>query len=88
MATKLTSQQQNPAPMLPNLRIVYRCRFCRDQLKPMPYRLADAVFFVLGLRPHYCPHCFEISLRPAGWLRIVWWPFLLLWRLVGKMLGD
>ena len=33
------------------------------------------VLTVLGLRHLQCPHCFEVRLRPYGWLRLLLLPF-------------
>ncbi|MFO0977363.1 MAG: hypothetical protein U0996_13265 [Planctomycetaceae bacterium] len=36
--------------------------------------------WILGFREYYCPHCFEIRVRPAWWLKWLVAPFRYLWQ--------
>lgn len=53
----------------------YRCGFCRVVQHRVPRNFAWHLIRVLGLSRYYCPHCFQIQIRPSGWLRLVMLPF-------------
>ena len=53
----------------------YKCHFCRNVLLKVPLSGLWLILAVLGVRCWYCPHCFEIRIRPCGWLRLVLAPF-------------
>jgi hypothetical protein len=57
------------------LRYTYHCHFCRDELRMNPLTLKEAFLSVIGFRHHHCPHCFEQSLLPVSWLKVVLFPF-------------
>ncbi len=53
----------------------YRCGFCRKVM----VRVAPTAFWflagLLGFRQYYCPHCFQVRVRPFGWLKVLLRPF-------------
>ena len=53
----------------------YKCHFCRNVLLKVPLSGLWLILAVLGVRCWYCPHCFEMRIRPCGWLRLVLAPF-------------
>jgi hypothetical protein len=47
----------------------YKCGFCREILVPVPATILWYAATLAGCGRFYCPHCFEIQIRPCGWLR-------------------
>lgn len=37
---------------------------------------------LFGLRHHYCPHCFEITIHPSTWLKVLCWPLVMIGRIL------
>lgn len=72
--------------MLSLIRVEYKCHFCRDRLKTVEPTMREYALALFGLRNHFCPHCFEISLRPVGWLKLLTSPLVVLAR-VGRALA-
>jgi len=49
----------------------YRCAFCLKVLLVSPMTMMGWLWVVLGMRRHYCPHCFSTYMVPYGWLKYV-----------------
>ncbi len=56
----------------------YRCGFCRKVMARVPPTAFWFLAGVLGLRKYYCPHCFQVRVRPFGWLKVLLVPFRLM----------
>lgn len=53
----------------------YRCDFCRNVRVPIPLTAVWLFVWLLGFRQDYCPHCFQVRVRPCGWLKMLLMPF-------------
>lgn len=55
----------------------YKCGFCQEFLRPVPLSVAECFRALTLTRTHFCPHCFDVFVRPAGLLRhvpgLVWY---------------
>ena len=58
----------------------YKCSFCRAHMSKVPLTLLWIPLWLIGFRQYYCVHCFEIRIRPTGWLRWLLSPFRMLFR--------
>lgn len=65
--------------------IRYKCHFCRNVLRKVPLESIWFLLLPLGFRRLYCPHCFEMKIRPSGWLRLLISP---LWILFNFLRGK
>jgi hypothetical protein len=66
-AGKKMSAQKHSPKWTDSIR--YKCHFCRNVLLKVPSDSVWFLFLLLGFRRFYCPHCFEMRIRPCGWLR-------------------
>ena len=53
----------------------YRCDFCRNVRVRVPLTALGFLVWLLGFRGYYCPHCFQVRIRPCGWLKLLLAPF-------------
>gem|GEM_PF-420367 len=73
-------RSSDPNPWRDALR--HRCGFCRVIMRTVPLTFLWGMVWPLGLRRYYCPHCFEMRVKPTGWLLMVLAPFRLVIRLL------
>ncbi|MFN8708032.1 MAG: hypothetical protein ACK50J_15245 [Planctomyces sp.] len=73
--TQTTRRDHSYQQLTRAMRYVYHCSFCPDELRKNPLTLKEALLSVVGFRHHHCPHCFEQSLLPVSWLKVVLFPF-------------
>lgn len=57
---------------------IFRCGFCRKDLRPARFSLLRTLLFPVGIRKYHCPHCFTPCWRPNELVRIFLLPFTLL----------
>jgi hypothetical protein len=67
--------------------MTYRCHFCGDELRQDRLNAQEVVLAVAGVRSHYCPHCFEKSVLPVTWLKVLVWPLYAVRQIVRWILG-
>lgn len=57
----------------------YRCPFCLKLLQPLPLNFTATLWFLLGIRPTNCPHCFDVRWIPCHYLKYLIAPFRFLY---------
>lgn len=86
--SQLLKKAESAAVMSPpKLRVEYKCYFCRESLKPIAPSIGERLLTLAGVRHLYCPHCFEVKLRPWGWLKVMLWPFVFVSRCLKWVVG-
>ncbi|MFM7057569.1 MAG: hypothetical protein ACKO2P_11680 [Planctomycetota bacterium] len=76
------SKRARPVAQVPSLlwrTFNYRCPFCLKVLQPLPLRFPATFWFVLGMRPTNCPHCFDMRWTPCHYLKYAIAPFRFLY---------
>jgi hypothetical protein len=72
---KMSASQHSPSW---KKSLQYKCSFCREYLRKVPLTAFWLMLLLFGFRRYYCPHCFQMRVRPGGWLKMALAPFWLI----------
>lgn len=75
-------KRSTPVAQVPSLlwrTFNYRCPFCLKILQPLPLSFPAGLWFLLGMRPTSCPHCFDMRWIPCHYLKYLIAPFRFLY---------